>query len=340
MINDWSLRSEVLAISHRWPLPLLAFLVGCILGVGASVFLPTTFRAETSLDVAYNGDLLVRNPDDFKNWQMGQLNLFIESREILGDTLARLRRRDAAYWNGISARDLETHLHVYWRNAGEWRLVAENADAERATLLAEIWRDVAMEKIDLALFHAAGVSRLEAQQRAIARAHVDIKLRLVELAQLRDAMQAWQAASTPDGQSQPLSTLERWRLLDLAGKVADLDMAGAALLEDFPSAEAPAQEYLDWVDQALISIENEIAVTDKQSASLNSQYGDVTKRLDDSIKASHGLTMNLAVKPFSVETGEIRRTWNRADAALVGGLLGIVAWGLLWLAVPVLREKK
>src|SRR5512139_1950407 len=121
---DWNLRANILGNAHRWPVVMLFVLAGSLLGLLLAFLWPTPYRAEAGLQVAYNADVHPRNPDDFKNWQMEQLDVLIHSDEVLHETLARLQSQDPS-WNSYTLDEIRSKVHTYWRNAGEWRLVAE-----------------------------------------------------------------------------------------------------------------------------------------------------------------------------------------------------------------------
>ena len=50
--------------------------------------------------------------------------------------------------------ELADMLHVYWRNAGKWRLVAEHQDAARARQMVVVWEETAVQVIDTAILQA------------------------------------------------------------------------------------------------------------------------------------------------------------------------------------------
>ena len=63
MSNNWNLRADILEITHRWTLPFFAFLIVSLLGIGVSFLLPSPYRAESDLYVAYIADAIYRNQE-------------------------------------------------------------------------------------------------------------------------------------------------------------------------------------------------------------------------------------------------------------------------------------
>jgi capsular polysaccharide biosynthesis protein len=161
MVTNWTVREEILSLSQRWYWLVSAFLAGSLLGWGISWILPPVYQAQIELFVAINADTEFTNPDDYKNWQMGQLDAFIMSAGVIQEVLSQLKGLDSG-WEGHTAQDLRSMLSVRWRNAGQWRLVATASDAAKASRLAQVWSEVVFERVSEALVHAdrfVGVDR-------------------------------------------------------------------------------------------------------------------------------------------------------------------------------------
>ena len=329
---------EILDISHRWSQVFLAFLLGSLLGWGAAFLFPTPYRAQNDLYVAYNGDAIYRNSDDFKNWQFGELDAYIVSNDVLGETIDRLRQQDP-YWKDFAPKDLKPHLRTYWRNAGRWRLVVEWRGRKYAEQLSRTWTDVVLEKTRQAAVHAQAVLSLGAQIEAHSRDEVVLRLQTTQLAQVRAAMQAWRDAhSAQPGLS--VDTLSRWRIQFLASSLAGLLPGELPLLAQFPPPEAALQDYLPEVDQALIALDEQLVVVQRQATDLSTEHEALVAKWEEESKAAHNLTANLQVEPLAVENEAAQPVRPTSQMALVGGLLGVLVWGLLWLARPLRKVGK
>ncbi len=315
--HEWNLRTEILAISHRWWQVFVAFLLGCLLGWGAAFLVPTPYRAQNDLYVAYNGDAIYRNSDDFKNWQFGELDAYIVSNDVLKETLNRLRQQDP-YWQGFAPKDLKPHLYTYWRNAGRWRLVAEWRGKAHAEQLTRTWTDVVLEKSRQAAVHAQAVLLLESQIEAHSRDEVILRLNATQLAQVRAAMQAWRDEHTAQPEA-PSDTLSRWRLQFLASSVASLLPSELALLKQFPPPEAALQDYLPGVDQAMIALDEQLAVVQRQATDLTAEHEALAAQWEEESKAAHNLTANLQVEPLAVENEAAQPVRPTSQMTLVGG---------------------
>lgn len=336
--NEWNLRTEIFEIAHRWPQVFIAFLLGSLVGWGAGYIFPTSYRAQSELYVAYNGDAIYRNPDDYKNWQFGELEAYIVSKDVLNETLNQLRKQDT-YWQGVSYAQLQPHLHIYWRNAGRWRLVADWREQVHATQLAKTWIAVVLEKTNQAATHAAAVLALDAQIEATSREEVNLKLRVTQLTQMRTALQTWRDTHNPQG-STPLDTLSRWRLQFLGSSVAGLVPGEFALLKQLPPPDTETEAYLPAVDQAIVALDGQLAVEQPQLAELTAQREEMEKKREEESKASHNLTANLQVEPFSDGASKASPVRINSQMAIVGGVLGLFIWGLVWLGRPLRKAGR
>ena len=136
-MNTWNLRTEILAAAHRWYWVVASFLLGALLGWLISLIWPAPYRAVQDIYVGLNAyrttrDLYIsevaeaqfRNQDDYKNWQMGQLNSLAHSDEFLTETLFRLRETDQD-WQEVDLSELRAMLAIAWRNTGDWHFSAQ-----------------------------------------------------------------------------------------------------------------------------------------------------------------------------------------------------------------------
>ncbi len=339
MHNQWNLREEILRAAHRWPLIFLFFLVGSLVGFGVSYALPHNYRAEVNLHVSYNADAIFRNPDDYKNWNMEQLNVIVMSDEILQKTLARLAAVDP-YWKDISSQELASRVRVYWRNVGVWRLVAEDRQPVRAEALAQIWKAVTLEEISIALKNALIAQQIYDHFIASTRAQIDASLRATELSQVANALTTWRASTLQADPNQPLDSAAHWRILSLVSQVARMNAAGDALMAQIPPEGSLLLEYQAWVDQTLVAIDAELPIVQKQLADLTPQTEAYYAEWGNQNHIAYGLSMYLTVE--DIENSEVIVKQVRLDstAALVGGCLGLVVWCLIWFALPAIKERR
>lgn len=351
--GEWNLGREILSITHNWPWPVLAFLLGSLVGWGISFLSHPIYRAETRINVTYSADAFYRNPDDYKNWQMRQLDLLTSAPDVLAETLARLQAQDA-YWQSVSLEDLQDSLHASWRNTGVWRLVAGDQQPERAAQAALTWTGVILETYRAASQAAAEILPYDVQFKAIAYQQARIQARLENLSQVQTALLAQRAAlsqaAEQAGDAAPgLDESQRWRLYALAAQAAGSDPVWQSLLEtarveadgaenggtnsipEVPPPGSPPAACLPWIDSVLATISAEMETLPGQAAALDTQRTKLFEQYQQTITRSRGLSSTLVVDwPFSgIWQTEVVRPSGLM--ILVGGLLGLLAWGVFWL---------
>jgi hypothetical protein len=340
MNNEFSLRDEILRIGNRWPYPLLAFILGSLIGLGLSLLLPIQYRAESRIGVSYNADVIFRNPDDFKNAEMESLNTIVLSESVVNQTLSLLHELDP-YWNRFSIADLTPRMRVYWRNTGTWRLVAKAGDPSHATQLVQTWKQVVIDTVNQAIQSGTAMANLNQQIKSVVEQQVATKMRLTELTQVKSALGAWRsAASTQDG-NQSLDIYQSWYLRTLVARVVLFDAAGRELLGATPKPSASILEYLPWVDRAIIILDEQLASIQNQTPFLDSMLAEYTAQWNQTYAKSLGLSSYLGVESIPDLQSKIAQPIRTHPlTALVGGAMGILIWVLSWLALPFLREKK
>jgi hypothetical protein len=300
--------------------------------------LPTSYRAESGLFVAYNADAIYRNPDDYKNWQLGELEAFIVTEPVLDATLRKLRVQDP-YWDAVSIEDLRTQINSYWRNAGKWRLVAETEEPQRATQLVRAWQETIIEQVGGATTSAVVMLDLNAQIAAKAAEKVRLGLRAEEITGVRDALQSWRNEHDGGEGSTPLTTLERWQLQTISARAANVNSTAVTLIDQIPSADAPANDYISWVDQIIIVFENELAIIGRQIQEIEVGSEELQESLNAASYSAHALTAFLIVEPLSDDLSSAQPVRLSGQMALVGGVLGVLLWGFIWLGRPIWKAK-
>jgi hypothetical protein len=334
MLTEWTLREEILSISHRWWLPVIAFLIGSLIGFGVAFLFPTPYRAEANLYVAYNADAIYRNPDDYKNWQLKQLNDLAISDDILQGTLARLVQTDS-YWQRVDVSQLRSMLEVAYRNTGRWRLIAETGSPQRSTQLVQAWTDVLLENYQQAMASAATLNVVDKQLQAISQSLAQAQVRQANLQGAHQAIQDWQTRlqSMPDEAT--LDDLQRWGLLAWASRSAGLDSAWKELLEGIPAEGAQVSDYRPWVARLSQSIDAELALVQNQIADFQAEKAALQEQFEQASIASRGLSATLEVGRLSQDAPSVVPVRPTGLTALVGGVLGLLVWVLLWLVRPL-----
>lgn len=334
MPDEWNLRAEILAATHRWHLILLVMLAGSLIGFAFALILPGPYRAEAGLHVSYNGDLILRNPDDYKNWQLNELDVLATSPDVLESTLALLQQQDSA-WETVEASYLEGRLRMYWRNAGLWRMVAEHPQAEHSEQLVQAWRQAVVQTAADANQHALELPELAAQIQTVANQRAELSLRTLELHSVQQGLQSWLAQTASIDQDAPPELLLRWRALDLAARTAGSDTAGEHILAATPPEDAPLSAYPDWLQAADALAAAQLQAIEQQDAALEPEGARLDAIWEETIDGTRGLSVYVQVEPL--DTIAVAAPLKERPFALMGAagaLLGLVVWLLVWMARP------
>jgi hypothetical protein len=348
MTNEWSLRDEILSATQHWPWLALACFLGCLSGWAISFIWPTPHRSTTELYVGLNvyrasedanaseyAGIELVNANDYKNWQMASLNSMTTMDEVIQETLQQLQETDP-YWQKVDPAQLIKSLHVYWRNAGKWRLVAENEDPQHASQAVTIWQEVVLEHVHEAVNESQRAMVLEFQLKSIAEAQSQIITGTETLKQTQADLANWYNSLTHKDPDLPLASMERWQLWRSIAR-NDLDAGWTPLLEAFPTPQSSARAYSDWVEQITPALEGTIQYRENQYKDLSAQASEVKRQFAEASQKSRGLSATLDVEKISgarIEHSIVRPT---GTLVLVGSLLGLVAWLIQWFARISLR---
>jgi len=337
------LRDEIFAAAHMWPIIAASFLAGSLIGILVSFVWPSPYRATLELIIGLDpyrvaqdnyisefAEVPFRNADDYKYWQMQQLNALVFSDDYLDETLSRLVDIDT-YWQEVSVEELREILQVYWRNAGMWRLAAEVSKSPYAEQAVETWRDVILEKTEDSIAYAREIFLLELQLQVIRESLLKVRNRLEQLSEIEEALSQIHAELESDDKSNLLNPSERWRLLSLVSQAAGMNLGWQSLLDSFPVSNDHVEDYISWVERVMIGIGVESETLSNQIESLERESVIVLAEWEDAVQDGDGLAATLTVEKIIGLDTSVRQLRPTYIAALVGGLLGLLVWGVFTL---------
>ncbi len=343
MTDEPSLRDLIFSLTHRWYMIAACFLVGAFLGWGASKVLPPLYRADLDLYVginAYRGprDRYIvqvaqdelRNLDDYKNWQMEQLNELALTDDFLSDTLERLQARDA-YWLDITVAELSAQLRGSWRNAGRWHLAAEASRPELAIQALETWAEVIDERVNEGLSHARQLVAVDASLVAAADELTDSLARFQTLSLVKSELESAWLSLEDQAADEPWTAYDRWLLLSQVARAADWHPGWGALLDAYPAPEASSDEYLLWVERALSVVDSDLGGLPERIEYLENQHQALSARYAESAEKSLGLSAAMDVTLSEEISPGVEDVRPSGTLMLVGGTLLVVAWLLIGL---------
>ena len=347
MNNEWSPREEILSASHRWP-EIMAFgLAGILLGLVAAFFWPSYHQATRELYVGLNAYQLegdegvsgIANPqvafvEDYKNWQMANLNSLVYMDKTLEETLSRLRSQDQ-YWESVVREQLEEILAVHWRNTGRWRLVAVHQNEVYAAQAVAAWGDVILESVHSAVGAAQDSMLLDLKIRAVLDAQARVIAQTTTHEGQLEAHMSWREQISTLATDQPLDDALRDQLWQASNHMEDSSPLSP---EAFPPPGASAGAYLDWLDQGISSLNQVIEAGHAQIEALTKEVDALVPQYEAAAQESLGLSANLIVEDFRDGASHISDERPTGLWVFIGALLGLIAWAILWIAKITLRK--
>jgi len=351
MSEGLTLREYIVYATTRWPILVLFCLVGSFLGWGISLLYPSSIRATTELYVGLNlennksnnnsvsfAGPRFTNADDFKNWQMANLNALVYMDEILDGTLSQLRALDP-YWYDINRKQLRKTLHVYWRNAGKWRLVAEGENRLRVAQAVTIWQDIIVDRVHQAVTAAERLLSIEKEIDGLSLSLAQIAARKVELDYLNQTLLVRREVLLQIASSMALNENDRWSIWQPVAQ-ADLGAVWSTLSESFPASDAPLQDYLKWIDRASSALAQEIQSIEAQEENLEKEKLELANIYAQTSDTSLGLSDNLEVEKITTDVPQFSSIRPTSTLILIGMLLGLISWIGYWLVVFSLPAQK
>jgi hypothetical protein len=350
MTNQWVLRDEIIRATHRWPVIVLFCLTGSLLGWIIAFGQPSPHRATKEMLVGLNiqqaskdskaakhAGVKIRNSNDYKNWQMASLNSLIFMDSIIDETLTRLRETDT-YWTNVDRNELAAMLHIYWRNAGKWRLVAEADDPERASQAVTAWQGVVVEQANAAINYSQNALVLDRQLQSIVSIQTQAQKSLAEKTEIRNFLNTWRANASREPANQPADSDEHWLLYQTLAN-GGLGESWAPMLEAFPPPDAVLQDYSDWVERATALLEQEILILQAQIETLESEKQHVAQQYAEASQKSLGLSPDLVVDRITDDQPELSVVRPTGWLMLIGSAIGLICWATVWFARITLQVK-
>jgi len=335
-MHTWSLSEELYRTFHQWPRISLFFLIGCLVGWLIAWLLPANYRASANIYVALNpyrtyedSNFLANvnpeytNLDDYKNWQMAQLNSVVYLDEIIQTTLDRLKEQNRS-WQAVEASQLRNSLGAEWRTAGKWSLVAESREAELADQAAETWGDVVFKRVSSAVDSARDLISTDNEMGETAQSLAQASSRLQQLDTTREQLKQWEAAAEALPADELLTAEERWEVLSMVTGLAKFEPGWIAILEDQPDETASRQATINWIGQVLSLIGSEISSLNESIKQFEQKQTALNEQYAAQFDLSLGLSPNLEIE--KIELAPAERIQPAALMTLIGGVCGLLLW--------------
>lgn len=340
MDSSWSLREELTASSQRWYVILIFILIGALAGAAISWLAPAPYQASSDVYVGLDVYRAMRDlnvpiepegANDYKNWQMEDLEFLLFSQPVLNATLNALRQEDV-YWEDVNTAQLLDMFNLYWRNAGKWRLTANHPQARFARQAVRAWKETAVPFIQNAVEQSRQVLVLDAQIQATAAQQAQVLARQSQVDSLSALLKDWAGSLESLSPTDPLSEEQRQELQALlAGAAAGLPADGGFLSTNGRSLSA-ISDYLAETRNTLQALQVASGSLEAQAADLETILAELKERYSTASQSSYSLSANLVFEDSSNSPPKIIRLRPVGQMILVGAILGLAAWMIHWLS--------
>ncbi|MFO7943657.1 MAG: hypothetical protein R6U51_05080 [Anaerolineales bacterium] len=350
-MTEWTVRQKIISIMNQWYLIFLAFIVSAGVAWGGIHIWPSQHQASTTVyvgieikrvfDVSSMATYAKTEPfniDDYKNWQLSQLESMARSEIVAKETLAALREVDP-YWMKISPQEFQTLQSIAWRDMGTWRLTISLSDPERAAQAVKTWSSEFVEYASSLISKADSAFSLDGELRALNVQQVGLKMELSEFERIEEGLTEFQSNISRMDEDQTLDPLLRWELWGLTTGPADHTPLWTEVLDQFPEADERSVEYMAWIESFLGVLSTQKEINQETLMELEQKEEALTERFVQETQKSKGLSSSLYIEnaPFPVS---IHSVSPDALAALLGGCLGVIIYLMGFMIFTEIKGNK
>lgn len=341
--HSWSLTAALQKAANTWYWMLAWIVAGALFGFGFVWLRPAEYRAIAEIYIglnAYRAPLYsqeisfsfyeFRNLDDYKNWQMSELEAVLVRDETLAAVQEVLGSLDPT-WGALTPAQLRQHLRVAWSAPGVWQLQAVAAEPRLAEALAGAWQQVTVPRLEQMIASAGEALLLDIQLQENARQQDTLLIHQTTLTQAAAGLQTW---LTEAPAADPLA---RARLSAWAAQAAGFDPGWQALLAEQPPAAASAAELNSWVQVVLARLLSDQALVAEQLATLQSRATELGADYTAANQASFGLAHTLVVEGMASQPPQAVPLRSTGLGLVTGALIGWLLW-LLWQVLRIARR--
>jgi hypothetical protein len=349
-MKPWNLRDEILEITHRWYQILMFILFGAIVGWGCSYLWPSPHRATMDLYVGLNpyrspydsqaaasAGQTFRMVDDYKNWQMDQLNEFIKSETVIAETLSRLSERDSD-WDYMSVQEFREGALALWRNVGVWHLVVESDEPEMAIQAVDTWGAVIVDEVSAAVDHSKRVVALDIQMTTLAEARLAAEIRQEVLVYAQRELTGWREYLESVQENTVIPAIDHWEILGIVSQTVEWGQPWDRLLDDAPVMGSISGAYKPWLENTLAIIDNELVLLPAKLVVIEETFSDAEMEYKSETAESLGLASTLVVEGIENQAPEVEIVRPSGTFSLVGGVIGFLLW--IFLAFRQIERKE
>jgi len=340
-MNEWRLQKKLIQFIKTWPILIAVFLGSGLITWGVVHLFPPLQRATADLfigiditrvyDISSAATYTIAEPfniDDYKNWQLSQVNSIAKSERIANLTLEKLQDLDP-YWETISVSEFQKMQDLYWYDVGTWRLQFQAPETDSALQAVQVWREVLLQDLSRLIQESEDVLEFEGGMRASKTAIINLKTRITVLELLIEEMTVVQEElKNADPQQGMDDSLRAEILLSIAG-AAEEDPLWEKVLNEIPEREQPNLEYIFWMDQVLAVVESDYESHQAVMESLVSDHESLTEDYVREIREAEGLSASLFFKEEGSQP-KIIKFYPDTQIAFLGSIIGLLIYIIIW----------
>jgi len=348
---QWTVRRKFSSLIQRWYLIFFVFILSAVVAWGGVHLWPPQHQASTTVyvgieikrvfDVSSMATYAKTEPfniDDYKNWQLSQLESMARSEKVAKDTLSVLRADDP-YWKDISPQEFQALQRVDWRDVGTWRLTISSSDPDRAAQAVNIWSSEFVEYASSLISKADSAFSLDGELRALDVQQVGLEMELSEFERIEEGLTEFKSDLSRRGEDQTLDPLLRWELWGLAAGPEDRTSLWTGMLDQFPEADGRGADYMTWIESLLVVLSTQKEINQETLVELQQKEETLTERFLQETQKSKGLSPSLHVESASSPVS-IHSVYPDGLSALLGGGLGVIIYLMAFLFITEVEDIK
>jgi len=349
-MEDWKLREKIIQFIRTWPLLILVFVGSGVVSWSIVHLFPPAQRAMAEIYIGiditrvYDVSSIATysktepfNVDDYKNWQLSQVEGIASSELIANQSLAELRKLDS-YWESVSTTKFLSMQDLDWYDVGVWRMKIQTPEKEKSLQGVKVWRDKLFQELARLIEESEDVLEFEGRMRAANEAITQLEIRVEKLIILKGNIDLLSEKFSDTNPDQVVDKLTRDELWSMFVGLAFDDFLWAKTLNDFPDQDQTQLMYMDWLARVLIIIDTDTEITSQLLETLEEDIDFLTEDYVREIYEAQGLSASLYIEELTTDP-RLEPYYQDSVIGLLGSFLGLLIYIIVWVMASERREK-
>ncbi len=266
--------------------------------------------------------------DDYKNWQLSQVDAIATSERVAKLTLEKLRDLDP-YWEGVSVAEFQELQELFWYDVGKWRLQFQAPENEHALQGVQAWREILLLDLSRLILESEDLLELEGRMRASNSAISQLETRVTEMELLITEIAAVRVELESADPQQEMDDSPREDLWLLIAGAAEEDVLWTQVLDEIPEKDQSHLDYIHWIDQVLTAVESDLEGHQAIMEELSNDHILLTEDYLREIEEARGLSASLYIEEEGTKP-KIIKTYPDTQIAFLGSLVGLLIYIIVW----------